>query len=83
MGPKHWMLSTVGLARGFGENCWDHRAEHPSGRAGTMLKIQLFSFDVSSIIENTAGANPAQLFSLPSFLSQSFLILSLFLNSNL
>lgn len=48
-----------------------------------MLKIQLFSFDVSSIIENTAGAKPAQLFSLPSFRNQSFLILSLFLDSNL
>lgn len=75
MGPKHWMLCTVGLARGFGESYWEHRAERPPERAGTMLKIQLFFFEVSSIIQNTAGAKPTQLFFLPSFLIQSFFIL--------
>lgn len=83
MGPKHWMLCTVGLARGFGESYWEHRAEHPPKRAGTMLKIQLFSFEVSSIIQNTAGAKPTQLFFLPSFPIQSFFILSLFPDSSL
>lgn len=50
MGPKHWMLCTLGLARDFGESYWDHRAEHSSERAGTVLKIQLFSFKVSSVV---------------------------------